>query len=156
LSSVSLITGNGEDRMPSLNRFPLLGLWAREAALRIGYTEEEADTLGHAYAVLYAIRANSPTRPVKYKDPAAAKAAEEALASTPDIERLEFADDELQVSRNARGQLIGHVGNQLPQTPASYRYKVAGKFPAGYYARVQEAFRDFFAALAPEKLNTRL
>src|SRR5689334_3062304 len=106
--------------MPNLNRFPLLGLWAREAARRIGHDDAEADTLGHAYAVLYAIRANSPTRPVKYKDPAAAKAAEEALATPTDIERLEFAGDELQVSHNARGQLVGRVGNQLPQTPESY------------------------------------
>ena len=43
--------------MPTLNRFPLLGLWAREAATRIGYTAPDADTIGHAYAVLYAIRA---------------------------------------------------------------------------------------------------
>ena len=35
--------------MPSLNRFPLLGLWAREAAHRIGYSDAEADVLGHAY-----------------------------------------------------------------------------------------------------------
>jgi hypothetical protein len=141
--------------MPSLNRFPLLGLWAREAARRIGYSEVEADTLGHAYAVLYAIRANSPTRPVKYKGPAAARAAEEVLAAPPDVERLDFAGDELQVSRTARG-LVGRVGNQLPQTPESYRYKVAGKFPAGYYDRVQAAFRDFFAGLPPERVNTRL
>jgi hypothetical protein len=142
--------------MPSLNRFPLLGLWAREAAHRIGYSDAEADVLGHAYAVLYAIRANSPTRPVKYKDPAAAKAAEEALAEPSDIQRLEFADDELQVSRTGRGQLVGRVGNQLPQTPESYRYKVAGKFPAGYHDRVQAAFRAFLTHLTPEKVNTRL
>jgi hypothetical protein len=142
--------------MPNLNRFPLLGLWAREAAHRIGYSDAEADTLGHAYAVLYAIRANSTTRPVKYKDPAAAKAVAEVMAAAPDIERLEFADDELQVSHTAGGRLVGRVGNQLPQTPETYRYKVAGKFPAGYYDRLQAAFRDFLAGLPPEKLNTRL
>jgi hypothetical protein len=142
--------------MPSLNRFPLLGLWAREAAHRIGYSDSEADVLGHAYAVLYAIRANSTTRPVKYKDPAAAKAAEEALSAPADIEHLEFADDELWVSRNARGELIGRVGDQLPQTPESYRYKVVGKFPAGYHDKVRDAFRTFLAKLTPEKLNTRL
>ena len=142
--------------MPSLNRFPLLGLWAREAAHRIGYDDAEADVLGHAYAVLYAIRANSPIKAVKYKDAAAAKAAEEALATPADLERLEFAGDELQVSRNARGQLIGRVGNQLPQTPESYRYKVVGKFPTGYYDKLQTAFRDFLARLTPEKTNTRL
>jgi hypothetical protein len=142
--------------MPTLNRFPLLGLWAREAAHRIGYSDREADTIGHAYAVLYAIRANSPTRPVKYKDAEAARSAEEALATPSDIDLLEFADDKLQVSRNARGELVGRVGDQLPQTAESYRYKVVRKFPAGYYDKLQTAFRDFLAAISPEKLDTRL
>ena len=43
--------------MTTLNRFPLLSLWAREVARRLGYTAAEAESLGHAYAVLYAIRA---------------------------------------------------------------------------------------------------
>ena len=45
--------------MPTLNRFPLLGLWAKGAARRLGYTKDESEALGHAYAVLYAIRANA-------------------------------------------------------------------------------------------------
>jgi hypothetical protein len=142
--------------MPVLNRFPLLGLWAREAAHRIGYSDAEADTIGHAYAVLYAIRANSPIRPVKYKDAEAARAAEEALATPADVEQMEFAGDKLQVSRNARGELVGRVGNQLPQTPQSYRYKVVGKFPRGYHDQVQSAFRDFLARVEPDKLDSRL
>jgi hypothetical protein len=142
--------------MPSLNRFPLLGLWAREAALRIGHPEADADTIGHAYAVLYAIRANSTPRVVKYKDAEAARAAEEALKQPGDIELLEFGDDELQVTRDPRGRLIGRVGNALPQTPESFRYKVASKFPAGYFDKLQQAFRDFFAAYTSQRLNTRL
>ena len=95
--------------MPSLNRFPLLGLWAREAALRIGFDEPDADTIGHAYAVLYAIRANSPVRPGKYKDPEAKAAAERALAEPSGVELLNFGDDELQVKRSREGRLIGHA-----------------------------------------------
>jgi hypothetical protein len=142
--------------MVTLNRFPLLGLWAREAAHRLGYEDREADVLGHGYAVLYAIRANSPKKPAKYKDADAAKAAQEALASPAEITTLSFGGDDLQVSRNGRGELVGRVGDQLPQTPESYRYKVMRKFPAGYYERVQAAFRDFLAAIDPEKLDTRL
>jgi hypothetical protein len=141
--------------MVTLNRFPLLGLWAREAAHHIGYPDREADVLGHAYAVLYAIRANSPTRPVKYKDKEAAKAAEEALASPAAVETLSFAGDDLHVSRNGRGELVGRVGDQLPQTAESFRYKVMRKFPAGYYERVQAAFRDFLSAFDPDKLDSR-
>src|SRR5205085_4280167 len=47
----------GGRAVTTLNRFPLLGLWATEAARRAGYRRDEAEALGHAYAVLYAIRA---------------------------------------------------------------------------------------------------
>jgi hypothetical protein len=114
--------------MASLNRFPLLGLWAREAARRLGYTDPEADTIGHAYAVLYAIRANSPTRPGKYKDAEAKAAADRVKAEDPEVETLSFGDDELEVSHTARGELVGRVGRAEPQTPQSYRYKIVSLF----------------------------
>jgi hypothetical protein len=141
--------------VPTLNRFPLLGLWAREAALRLGHPEPDADALGHAYAVLYAIRANSPVRPGKYKDEEAKAAAERAKADPTPAEVLELGDDELQVVRNAEGRLIGRVGNAEPQTAQSFRYKIVRKFPEGYFARVQAAFRDFLAAHTPERVNSR-
>jgi hypothetical protein len=142
--------------MPNLNRFPLLGLWAREAAARIGYESADADTIGHAYAVLYAIRANSPAKPVTYKDKEAAAAAEKALADTSPVETLRFGDDELQVTRDSAGRLTGRVGGAMPQTPQSFRYKVASKFPAGYYEKVQSAFRAFFQAVDPQRVNSRM
>jgi hypothetical protein len=141
--------------MPSLNRFPLLGLWAREAAVRLGYSDADADTIGHAYAVLYAIRANSTARPVKYKDKEAAEAVEKALAEESEAEKLEFAGDELEVTRNAQGRLIGRVGNALPQTPETYRSKVAGKFPPGYYEKVRKAFDTLLEAYPPERVDSR-
>jgi hypothetical protein len=142
----------------TLNRFPLLGLWAREAALRVGYPEREADVLGHGYAVLYAIRANVSKKVGPYKDHEAIRAAREALESptASEVEALHFGGDDLQVSRNGRGELVGRVGDQMPQTWESYRYKIVRKFPAGYYERVQAAFRDFLSAVEPEKLETRL
>jgi hypothetical protein len=144
--------------MATLNRFPLLALWAREAARRLGYPEREADVIGHGYAVLYAIRANSPKKPVHYKDKDAARAAQEALASptASELETLSFGGDDLQVSRNGRGELVGRVGDQMPQTPESYRYKVMRKFPAGYYERVQAAFRDFLAAVDTDRLDSKM
>jgi hypothetical protein len=69
---------------------------------------------------------------------------------------LSFAGDELHVSRNGRGELVGRVGDQLPQTPESYRYKVMRKFPESYYQRVQAAFRDFLSAFDPKKLDSRM
>jgi hypothetical protein len=141
--------------MPTLNRFPLLGLWAREAAHRLGYGDADADTIGQAYAVLYAIRANFPVRTAPYQDPDAAAAAAAALAAPGDIEQLEFGGDELHVSRDAHGGLIGRVGDAQPQTPEGYRYKVAGKFPAGYHDSLRDAFRTLLAAYPPERVNSR-
>jgi len=141
--------------MPNLNRFPLLGLWAREAAHRLSYNDHDADTLGHAYAVLYAIRANRPSRVVEYKDKEAAESVKEALAAPADLDTVEFGGDELQVSRDGRGRLVGRVGNALPQTAQTYRYKVRGKFPEGYYDKVRDAFRAFFKQYPKDRLNTR-
>src|SRR5262245_28356215 len=122
--------------MPTLNRFPLLGLWTREAAVRIGFPAADADTLGHAYAVLYAIRADSPIRPGKYKDEEARTAAERAKAETNPVEVVELGGDKLEVVHSTEGRLIGRVGNAEPQTPQSYRYKIVRKFPEGYYERL--------------------
>jgi hypothetical protein len=143
--------------MPTLNRFPLLGLWAKEAAHRLGYSDAEAQTIGHAYAVLYAIRANSPSRPSVYKDKEAAEsAAAAALAQPSDVELLEFGGDRLEVSRDTQGRLVGRVGGQLPQTPETFRYKVQSKFPAGYYDKLEKAFRAVLEKLTPERLDSKL
>jgi len=142
--------------MPNLNRFPLLGLWAKEAARRIGHTDADAQTIGHAYAVLYAIRANSLVRPVAYKDKDAVASVETALSKPSEIELLEFGGDKLEISHGPQGQLVGRVGGQLPQTAETYRYKVQSKFPAGQYQKLEEAFRALLQRYAPEKLNSRL
>ena len=43
------------DKKPTLNRFPLLGLFAHRAAKKLGYPEEDARLLGYSTALLYAI-----------------------------------------------------------------------------------------------------
>lgn len=141
--------------MPTLNRFPLLGLWAREAALRLGHPEPDAGALGHAYAVLYAIRANSPARPGKYKDDEARAAAERARADPTPQTLFELGDDKLEVVRDATGRLTGRVGGAEPQTPQSFRYKVARKFPDGYFDRLSAAFAGVMAAHPAERVNSR-
>jgi hypothetical protein len=142
--------------MPNLNRFPLLGLWAKEAARRIGYADADAQTIGHAYAVLYAIRANSLVRPVAYKDKAAIASVEAAMSGPSEIELLEFGGDRLEITRGPEGRIVGRVGGQLPQTAETYRYKVQSKFPAGQYQKLEEAFRALLQSYPPEKLNSKL
>jgi hypothetical protein len=134
---------------PTLNRFPLLGLWAREAARRLGYTRAEADSLGHAYAVLYAIRARGEThKKTKHK----AKPAEAPAAEGPTAEQLEFCGDRLDVSRDEDGHVHPRVGGE-EQTPRGYHVSVQAKFPPGYYDKLEEAFRDVFKAHKPSELK---
>jgi hypothetical protein len=136
--------------MPTLNRFPLLGLWAEEAARRLGYRRDEAESLGHAYAVLYAIRAN---RRPKSAQEAAKKAAKEH--KHPAARQVHFGGDDLDVT-SADGHVRGKVGGGKPQTPASYESSVEGKFPAGYYERLRKAFRRVLRTVPPRQLRGRL
>jgi len=42
-------------KLPTLNRFPLFGLFAQRAARNMGYSDEEAQLLGYSTARLFAI-----------------------------------------------------------------------------------------------------
>ncbi len=135
--------------MPTLNRFPLLGLWAKEGARRLGYSKDEAESLGHAYAVLYAIRARGqPKKTEKEKPPPRKKPSAR-------VKQLHFGGDDLPVIRED-SKVRGLVGHERPQTPASYEASVEAKFPAGYYEKLAKAFRALLKQYPPSQLNTRL
>ncbi len=136
--------------MPTLNRFPLLGLWAKEAARRLGYARDEAEALGHAYAVLYAIRKQKVSKPEgtpKEKEPA---------RKPRKARHLRFGGDELEVVYDADGKVRGRVGGDKPQTPRTYEASVRKKFPPGYYAKLEHAFRTLFKRFEPDTLEGRL
>jgi hypothetical protein len=139
--------------MATLNRFPLLGLWAKEVARRLGYTVTEAESLGHAYAVLYAIRAAGGPKHTKGDGGAAAATA--SPAAPPAKDELAFGGDRLEVVREG-GKVRGRVGGAEMQTPQSYRYHVVKKFPAGSYDKLEAAFRRVLATYKPGELNSRL
>ncbi len=136
--------------MPTLNRFPLLGLWAEEAARRIGFRKDEAESLGHAYAVLYAIRARGKPKQEK-EEPAAP-----AHKKRPPAEQLHFGGDDLDVTYDAEGHVQGLVGGDRPQTPRTYAASVRAKFPPGYYEKLTQAFRQLLKGYRPSRLNSRL
>jgi hypothetical protein len=141
--------------MPTLNRFPLLGLWAKEAALRLGYPKDEAESLGHAYAVLYAIRSQSTPRPRKDKEQEAEEQpAGEAQKTAP--ETVDFCGDHLEITRDAHGHLRGWVGGGAAQTPRTYRASVAAKYPTGYHDRLEQAFHEVWQTIASRTLTGRL
>jgi hypothetical protein len=136
--------------VPTLNRFPLLGLWAEEAARRIGFRTDEAEALGHAYAVLYAIRARG--KPKKEKKESAATVRKERTKA----ERLSFDGDDLDVTYDDEGHVRGMVGGDRPQTPRTYAASVRAKFPPGYYEKLSEAFRKVLKGYPLGRLNSRL
>jgi hypothetical protein len=138
--------------MPTLNRFPLLALWAKEAARRLGYTVAESEALGHAYAVLYAIRAGGKSYK---KEKAPAAAGKRAAAALPPAQ-IEFGGDKINVAYDANGKVRGLVGNEDPQTSQTYRKHVLHKYPPGYYDKLQESFRELFKLYRPGELNSRL
>jgi hypothetical protein len=136
----------------TLNRFPLLGLWAEEAARRLGYTKDQAEALGHAYAVLYTIRAHHHPKHTTRPD----DGHEHAHPARP-AEQVELGGDRLDVTRDrATGHVRGRVGGEAPQTPRSYQSSVRAKFPPGYYEKLEQAFRHVFRALPPRRLKGRL
>jgi hypothetical protein len=136
--------------VPTLNRFPLLGLWAREAARRIGYSTPDAEALGHAYAVLYAIRANKRPKTAATDQPTPKPRSRRA------VDQLTFAGDSLDVVYDDAGHVQGLVGGDRPQTPRSYRVSVANRFPAGYFGRLTGAFQKVLKAYPPKALDGRI
>jgi hypothetical protein len=137
--------------MATLNRFPLLGLWAKEAARRLGYTKAEAESLGHAYAVLYAIRAAAPHHRKKGEEAATKKPRKPA---GPPTEHLEFGGDQLEVSHDGDGRVVGSVGGGAPQTAHSYEVSVRDKFPPGWYDKLERAFRSLLRSYPPRAVRS--
>lgn len=142
---------NAENAMTTLNRFPLLGLWAKEAARRLGYTRGEAQSLGHAYAVLYAIRAAAPQQRQKSEESAARK---RTRREGPPVDQLEFGGDTLDVIHDPDGRVLGKVGGEAPQTPHSYEVSVRDKFPPGWYDKLERAFRTLLRSYPPRMLRS--
>lgn len=141
--------------MTTLNRFPVLGLWAKAAAIRIGFDYDEAASLGHAYALLYAIRANSRGGPrlANYSKTKVKVSKNPYEAETQD--RMNFCGDTLETIEICN-RIRGKVGGKNPQTPESYRKAIIQKFPARYYEVLETAFQEFFDQYSPMKVNSKM
>lgn len=137
--------------MTTLNRFPLLGLWAAECARRLGYRKDEAEAVGHAYAVLYAIRA----RPRAHTLPASGGQTTALQTRRRTSHQIHFGGDDLDVGYDVDGRLRGKVGGGRPQTAATYRSAVRGQFPDGYYERLERALRGLLKTYPPRALRGR-
>jgi hypothetical protein len=135
-----------EKLMATLNRFPLWGLFAARAAKRIGYVEDEAETLGYATALLYAIFSRHHGGGGKKKVPTSKKEA-------PQGQFIQFAgmNFQCQLNGNKISQIL--VGGEW-QTKRQFDSQVIRKFPGDEYNLILKAFDDYLAVFDPAELSS--
>jgi hypothetical protein len=142
--------------MATLNRFPLFGLWNRVAAELIGYDPDEARSIGHGVAVLYAIRARGAGRKPKSEQPGSIPVGE--ALETDDVM---FGGDPLPCEFDDRGRvtrcLVGAASEKdPPQTAESYEAAVEGKIPEEYLERLRAAMAALLGTYPRPELQGRL
>lgn len=142
--------------MATLNRFPLFGLWNRVAATHLGYAEDEAMCIGHAVAVLYAIRAKGGGKAKSHsKSSKTIPAGDTAQALA--TEDVRFGGDSLPCEFDVEGRVLRClVGVQAPkdaaQTPDSYRSAVQEKIPPEHLAALSDAMAALLATYQEKEL----
>ncbi len=140
------------DKM-TLNRFPLFGLFAYRAALRMGHSESAARLLGYSTAVLYAIfkakaqkQKESTDKEAKKKMPPEVKKAKTGTVEFGGKQFTVIYDD----AQHLRKTVVGHE----IQTPDKYDSQVEGKFPSDWHDRLAKAFDKYLVPHTPSELNT--
>ena len=134
----------------TLNRFPLLGLFAHEAAKKMGYPEDDARLLGYSTALLYAI--------FKAKAQAKKESAEPKKMKLPteiETETLQFGGQEFQViyrGKRLKQTVVGHEVHDADE----YDTQIKAKFPEGWYDRLAKAFDKYLAAYDPGQVDKDL
>jgi len=134
----------------TLNRFPLLGLFAHQAARHMGYPEDDARLLGFSTALLYAIfKAKAQAK----KESAESKKKELPTEIAAKTETLQFGGQEFQViygkGKRLKQTVVGHEVHDAEE----YDSQIRAKFPEGWYDRLAKAFDKYLAAHDPDELN---
>jgi hypothetical protein len=115
----------------TLNRFPLLGLFAYRAARHTGYTEEDARLLGYSTALLYAIfKAKVQAKKEKPEEEAKIK----------------------ELPKEIEAKIKTVVGHKI-HGPEEYDSQVMARFPEGWHDRLAKAFDRYLAAHDSEEFN---
>ncbi|MHB0960081.1 MAG: hypothetical protein ACYC0X_19900 [Pirellulaceae bacterium] len=139
-------------KSPTLNRFPLFGLFANRAARSMGYTDEEARLLGYSTALLYAIfkakaqKKEPPAKEAKKEIPKEVKALK--------TDTIEFGGQQYNVVRGKRKKLEKTVVGHEVHDPGDYDGGVEAKFPEGWHDRLAKAFDKYLADYDADELNT--
>jgi hypothetical protein len=122
----------------TINRAPVLTLWAAVVAERLGYDRDEAATLGKAVA---GMNAASKARTLGLAKPAAKPAPGKATARAATPQRVELLGRHVPVMRTAMGLRAANDGK--PATPESVHRYLETKFGASL-----ESVRAAMSALA--------
>ncbi len=134
----------------TLNRFPLLGLFAYRAARRMDYPEETARLLGYSTAVLYAIfKSKAQKQAESTEDKKMPKELATAKTGTITFGGKEFTV----IYEKGKHPSKTVVGNEN-QTPDLYDPQVKAKFPKGWYERLAKAFDKYLEPHSPEEISS--
>jgi len=137
---------------PTLNRFPLFGLFAYRAALRIGHPEPAARLLGYSTALLYAIfKTRGQGRQAtgdQRRTEGAARGSE-----TVSTETVLFGGQDFAAVRDQAGNLSQTVIAREAYSPESYESQIRGKFAEGWHDRLAVAFDEYLRRFDPHALN---
>jgi hypothetical protein len=137
-------------KSPTLNRFPLFGLFAHQAARHMGYPEDDARLLGYSTALLYAIfKAKAQARKAE-KEPTKKKLPQEIETKT---KPLRFGGQEFQViygkGKRLNQTVVGHEVHDADE----YDSQIKAKFPEGWYDRLAKAFDTYLDGYNAEQLE---
>jgi hypothetical protein len=113
----------------SINRAPVLSLWAAVVAERLGYDADEAATLGEAVSVLNA-RSKGRRLGIFAPGPRDAGRADADATAPPQDEQLEILDRPVPVTRTAQG-VRAMIGAEV-LNPQRVRRKLEQKFGPNY------------------------
>ncbi len=140
------------EKKPTLNRFPLFGLFAHQAARHMGYAEDDARLLGYSTALLYAIfKAKAQSRKEKgEKEPTKKELPKEIEDKT---KTLYFGGQDFQViygtGKRLKQTIVGHEVHDVKE----YDSQIKAKFPEGWYDRLAEAFAKYLEGHDAAALN---
>ncbi len=141
-------------KSPTLNRFPLFGLFAHQAARHLGYKEDEARLLGYSTALLYAIfKAKAQSKKTE-KEPTKTKELPKEIEGK--AKTLQFGGQQFQVIYGNGKQLKQIIVGHEVHSGDEYDSQIKSRFPEGWYERLAKAFDKYLAAQDTEALNKGL
>lgn len=138
------------DKKPTLNRFPLFGLFAYRAAKKLAYPDEDARLLGFSTALLYAIfKAKSQAKKEKpEKEKKELPKEIEAKMAT-----VKFGGQEFTVIPGKGRRIKQTIVGQEVHDSDEYESQIKAKFPEGWYDRLAKAFDGYLEGYKSKDLN---